>query len=91
MEVLYLVEFCELFVKCFMCFNQCSVSLLIPATREGRKQEEREEEEREEEGREEERRDEEEREEEERDEGKLLVFVIPSLEVVVLHSWVVFA
>ena len=36
--LLYLVEFCELFVKCFMCFDQRSVRLLIPATREGRKQ-----------------------------------------------------
>ena len=30
----YLVEFCELFVKCCMCFDQRSVRLLIPATRE---------------------------------------------------------
>ena len=36
--LLYLVEFCELFVKCFMCFDQRSVRLLIPATREGQKQ-----------------------------------------------------
>ena len=36
--ILYLVEFSELFVKCFMCFDQRSVRLLIPGTREGWKQ-----------------------------------------------------
>lgn len=36
-----LVEFCELFVKCFMCFNQRSVSIFIPATRGKETEEER--------------------------------------------------